>query len=453
MGSQYKLFPTFRLGEAIRDKAKARLSRVLAVPGVVLLFVGLMTAQVPPPDLTYSPEELDNMVAPIALYPDNLLSQVLVASTYPLEVVEAQQWLQQSRGLTGEGLMNAARQQNWDPSIQALAAFPDVLTLLNRDIRWTTDLGNGFLGQQADVMSAVQRMRARAQANGRLRSNTEQTVTSQVQDGQTAIEIEPANPEVVYVPYYDPLYVWGGPAWGTYPTVWNPSTNGFGYWPGIYIGSYFGSWYGWGGWGWGPSWFGHTVIVNNLFFNRYGFHGYGGGENRGVWAHNPEHRAGVPYNNAQLSGRFNSASVASRINRFESSTSFRGGNSFQGGNRAPANNSFQGGNRPQGANTGGWQRFNGGNSGTPAGGSNSFLSPRVTVPPAQRYRAPARGYNPSVVPAHRVSAPTPRFSGPSSPRSFGGGGGGGGARSFDRGGGGGGRSFGGGAGARGGGRR
>ena len=115
-----------------------------------------------------SPDQLNNLVAPIALYPDPLLSQVLAASTYPLEIVEAEQWLGQHGNLQGAQLMEAAQQQNWDPSIQALVAFPDALRLLSNDIRWATALGDAFLAQQSDVMSAVQNMRARAQANGRL---------------------------------------------------------------------------------------------------------------------------------------------------------------------------------------------------------------------------------------------------------------------------------------------
>ena len=132
----------------------------------------------PPPAQALSPEQLDTLLAPIALYPDSLLSQVLVASTYPLEVVEAAQWLAQNRNLQGQQLVDAARQQNWDASIQALVVFPDVLNRLNSDIQWTTDLGNAFLAQQADVMNAVQRLRARAQAAGRLGSNPQQTVTT-----------------------------------------------------------------------------------------------------------------------------------------------------------------------------------------------------------------------------------------------------------------------------------
>ncbi|MDE3186089.1 MAG: DUF3300 domain-containing protein, partial [Acidobacteriota bacterium] len=139
-----------------------------------------------------TPDQLDDLVAPIALYPDPLLGQVLAASTYPLEVVEAQQWLQQNGNLHGQDLINAARQQNWDPSVQALVAFPDVVTMLNRDVRWTTDLGNAFLAQQQDVMAAIQRMRVRAEQNGKLSSNQQQTVTTDQQNGQSAVVIEPA---------------------------------------------------------------------------------------------------------------------------------------------------------------------------------------------------------------------------------------------------------------------
>src|SRR5580698_2242991 len=130
---------------------------LLLTPTATLMAQDAGTAQAAAP--TLSSDQLDDLVAPIALYPDQLLGQVLAASTYPLEIVEAQQWLQQNRGLQGPQLLEEARQQNWDASVQALVAFPDVLALLNRDIRWTTDLGNAFLAQQADVMNAVQAMR------------------------------------------------------------------------------------------------------------------------------------------------------------------------------------------------------------------------------------------------------------------------------------------------------
>jgi hypothetical protein len=257
---------------------------------------------------------LNNLVAPIALYPDPLLGQVLAASTYPLEIVEASQWLEHN-SLTGQALTEAARQQPWDPSVQALVAFPDVLTKLNQDVRWTTDLGNAFLAQQADVMSAVQRMRQRAQSNGRLSSNQQQTVSTQWQDGQQAIAIQPPSQDEIYVPSYDPTYVWGAPAYGYYPPLYYPG-YGF-YWGRPYrLGFYFGGWGGWGGWGWGPGWFGNSLFVNFGFFNHYGYrhigYGYGGFGGRGIWAHDGGHRLGVPYGNAAVASRFQSASVASR---------------------------------------------------------------------------------------------------------------------------------------------
>ena len=205
------------------------------------------------------PQQLDDVVAPIALYPDPLLGQVLAASTYPLEVVEAQQWMQQNSNLRGQDLMNAARQQNWDPSVQALVVFPDALAMLSRDVQWTTALGNAFLAQQQDVMAAVQRMRVRAQANGRLNSNAQETVNTQTDNGQNAVVIEPANPDYVSVPQYNPEYVWGPPAWGYYPPLYYPPVSyGFGFGPGIYLGGILprlghrlrrvGTWLGLGSW-------------------------------------------------------------------------------------------------------------------------------------------------------------------------------------------------------------
>ncbi|HWB97238.1 MAG TPA: DUF3300 domain-containing protein, partial [Bryobacteraceae bacterium] len=236
--------------------------------------------------------------------------------TYPLEVVEAYQWLQQNRNLQGQDLANAAKQQNWDASIQALVAFPDALKLLNDDIRWTTDLGNAFLGQQADVMAAVQRLRAQAQQSGKLNSNPEVNVATQTENGQSAIEIQPANPQVVYVPVYNPAFFWG--TLYPYPPLFYPAIGvGWGFGAGISLGFFFGAGCcGWGGWGWGPSWFGHTVIVNNEFFHRYGFnHFNGGGWGRGVWRHDPAHRLGVPYADHRMTEHFRSAGRAPAIRR------------------------------------------------------------------------------------------------------------------------------------------
>ena len=384
-------------------------------------------AQSSPPPQPLSADRLDTLVAPIALYPDPLVSQVLVASTYPLEVVEAQQWLQRNGNLKGQPLMDAARQQNWDASVQALVAFPDVLANLNRDVEWTTTLGNAFLAQQSDVMAAVQRMRARAQANGRLATTPQQTVTTQTQGGQTAIEIAPADPQVIYVPQYDPVYVWGPPAWGYYPPL-DYYGYGYGFGPAIDLGFWFGGWGGWGwggwGWGWGPNWFGGSLFVNFGFFNHYGFHGghWGGGfGGRGAWQHDPSHRLGVAYPNRQLAGRYGAASLASRSTMarpgsFNTARQASTGNWSHFGSAATSAN----GNRPaaQGARgtapqsagqaTGGqWQHFQ---------GSQRYSAPAQRYSaPAQRYSAPAQRYQS----APRTSAPNSSGSG----RSFGGGGG------------------------------
>jgi hypothetical protein len=335
---------------------------------------------------------LENMVAPIALYPDPLLGQVLAASTYPLEVVQAQQWLQQNSNLHGEQLVNAARQQNWDPSVQALVTFPDVLATLTRDVQWTTDLGNAFLAQQNDVMAAVQRMRQRAQRNGKLRSTPQQNVTTQTQDGQSAVVIEPADPQVIYVPVYNPAYVWGPPAWGYYPPLFYPGIGfGFGFGPGIYLGGFYPGWgFGWGGWGlgwgWGCGWFGGGLFVNVGFFNHYGFRGgfYGGGRFAGghtAWAHDPMHRAGVAYGNRNVAARYNNSRFAAgRSTSANARTSGAAGRSFNNAgsarssapaSRASAANSNRG---SYGANRGASSGY-GRNYGNP-GSSRNYGSSR-----------------------------------------------------------------------------
>jgi Protein of unknown function (DUF3300) len=298
------------------------------------------------PRSTLAPQQLDNLVAPLALYPDPLLSQVLVASSYPLEVVEANQWLQQNRTLTGTALIDAAKQQNWDPSVQALVAFPDVLTRMNQDVRWTTDLGNAFLGQQADVMSAIQRLRARAQANGKLKTTPQETVTTDTQNGQSAITIQPADPQVIYVPTYDPTYVWGPPAFGYYPSLFYP-TYGFGFGFGIPFGGLYVGWPGWGGWGWGFNWFGRGLFVNGGFFGRYGY-GYGGyrGGFAGsrAWAHNYS-RSSVATGRAAYSRSYNTAANS----RGAAGSGFRGGAAAGSGFRGAAGQSMNRGYAGQSA--------------------------------------------------------------------------------------------------------
>ena len=262
-----------------------------------------------PPAPLSTPQQLDDLIAPIALYPDPLLAQVLAAATYPMEIAEADQWVRDHPKWKPSKLMDEAKKQSWEPSVQGLVAFPDVLKQLTQNMGWTTQLGNAFLAQQKDVMQAVQRMRTQAQAKGKLQSTPQVTVSTQDQNGQSAITIVPANPDVWYVPNYNPVYIWGPPVWGVYPPLLYPGIDiGLGWWPGIDIGLYFGGW-GWGGWGWGwgPDWFGGGIFIDHSFFHRYGFRhfdGVGGAFGRSAWAHDPQHRLGVPYGNRDVASRF-----------------------------------------------------------------------------------------------------------------------------------------------------
>lgn len=333
-----------------------------------------------------SPNQLDDLVAPLALYPDPLVSQVLVAATYPLEVVEAYQWLQRNPGLTGTALTQAAAAQNWDPSVQALVMFPDVLKRLNEDVSWTTSLGNAFLNQQADVMGAIQRLRASAEQSGKLVSTPQQQVINTTDAGQPVVEIQPVNPQVIYVPSYDPAWVWGPAAYYPYPTWYYPPYyhTGLYFGAGIGIGSFFGiGWGGWGGWGWHPGWGSRTVFVNNTFINRYGFRtGSAGLRGTAVWSHDGFHRQGVPYPNRALTQRFQGNF---RQNGMAANRSF-----------AAARPSYSGM-----ANTAPQQSFAGRSTVAPQAFSNrnSFAAAPARTPAyrgADRsYAAPARSYAPA----------------------------------------------------------
>ncbi len=198
----------------------AILCAALVVPGDTLVYgqqssTNAQAAKLPP-------NQLDSLVAPIALYPDPLLAQVLAASTYPLEIVLMQRWLDQNKTLKDKELANAVAKQPWDPSVQALAALPDVAKQLADNIQWTVDLGNAFLSQQSEVMDAVQRMRKKAQDKGTLQNSSQQTVETKVIENQSVIVIEQANPEIVYVPSYDPMIVYG-PAVYPYPPIVYPA--------------------------------------------------------------------------------------------------------------------------------------------------------------------------------------------------------------------------------------
>jgi hypothetical protein len=215
----------------------------------------------PPPPAAKTSQELEQMVAPIALYPDELVAQILAASTYPDQVVEADRWVNEHQDLKGKALADAVDPQPWDASVKALTAFPSVLSNMDKNLSWTSSLGEAYVNQQQDVMDAVQRMRQRAKNVGNLKSNAQENVTEN--DGDIAIE--PANPEVVYVPTYDPWLVYGSPlvAWpGWY---WYPGLYFAG--PGIGFGFGFGiGWLGGFGWGWhhwGFDWRHHYVWFNH----------------------------------------------------------------------------------------------------------------------------------------------------------------------------------------------
>src|SRR3974390_2340308 len=215
------------------------------------------------------PDQLDSLVAPIALYPDPMLAQVLAASTYPLEIVQLQQWLGKHKDLKDKALADAVAKQPWDPSVQSMAGLPEVVKRLADDVQWTTDLGNAFLAQQSDVMDAVQRMRKKAQETGNLKSNEQQKVETKVVESKQVIVVEQANPQGGYVPSYKPTVVYGPPVYPYPPVAYPP--------PGYYaagmaisfgIGVAMGAMWG-GGWGYGCGWGSSNVNVNvNNNFNR-----------------------------------------------------------------------------------------------------------------------------------------------------------------------------------------
>jgi hypothetical protein len=254
-----------------------------------------------PPNAPLSEGQLDQLTAAIALYPDPLIGQILAAATYPLEVVEAHRWLQDpvNAALRGDALTAELQQQSWDLSVKSLVPFPQVLQMMDSNLEWTERIGDAFLAQQPAVMDSIQRLRQKANADGALKSTPQQTVASADQQ----IEIEPTDPDLLYVPYYDPSVIFGPWAWAGYPPYYFMAPPGLligdGLWLGFGLGfPILGAYWGWDRWDWGHH--GFSVIG--------GYGGYRPGE----WAHDPAHRLGVPYRNAGLSGRFEAQSEASR---------------------------------------------------------------------------------------------------------------------------------------------
>jgi len=311
-----------------------------------------------------TPDQLDSLVAPIALFPDPILSQVLVASTYPLEIVEAGRWLSQHSNLSGKALTDAAAKQSWDASVQALVALPDVLKRMDQDVSWTSDLGNAFLAQQQGVMEAVQRLRKRASDAGALQSTKEQTVGTVTENNQSYIEIQPASTQVVYVPQYNPVAVWGpAPEYYPYPSLYYPpvstgavvAASAISFGVGMAVGALWAGGGGWNSWGWGCGWGRSNVVINNNFINNNHFNrvNVGNGNN---WVHNPAHRGGVPYNNRNVANRYQGAGkmlpsrptvgqTQQRLNNLgQGGTAGRGQGNFgqRGGGQGPAHGNLAG---------------------------------------------------------------------------------------------------------------
>jgi hypothetical protein len=248
----------------------------------------------------FSKEELTQMLAPIALYPDSLTAQLLMASTYPLELVEAERWRRQNMGLQGEELDNALKEMPWDPSVKSLCHYPDVLFAMSDKLDQTRKLGDAFLGQEDEVMATIQELRRKADQQGNLKTTTEQKVVVE----REVIRIEPADPRVVYVPVYDPLYVYGPwwyPAYPPYYWYYPPGygiTGGYiGFAPGIFIGFNLFSWV-WFDW--------HTHHIHTDYYKTRRFHHYDRHRHYGdrTWRHNPYHRRGVAYRDRRTGESF-----------------------------------------------------------------------------------------------------------------------------------------------------
>jgi hypothetical protein len=262
----------------------------------------LVVAQDEPATRRFGQEELDQMLAPIALYPDSLLAQILMAATYPLEVAQADQWAKANKNLSGDQFNDALDDKGWDPSVKALVPFPQVLAMLSERLEWTQKLGDAFLDQEDEVMDTVQKLRARAQAAGNLRDTEQQRVIAE--DGD--IEIEPAQPEIVYVPIYDPFVIYGPWWYPAFPPFFFPPprgvviVRGFGFWPRIVVGRTWG--YAWGHWDWRH----HSINVNtnrhininrNLSVTRSNIQ-------TTRWQHDVSHRKGVSYRNETTRQRY-----------------------------------------------------------------------------------------------------------------------------------------------------
>jgi hypothetical protein len=358
-------------GESLRLRWEhgimVRLKQFLAVSlaWMVVFATSPANAQEAPP-ASLSASQIDALVAPIALYPDALVAQVLAASTYPDEVVEADQWLKNNQNLQGQALAEAVNQQPWDPSVQALTQFPSVLDQLANNLSWTSALGSAFYNQQADVMASVQRLRAQAQAAGNLKSTPQMTV---VQENPQTIVIQPASPQVVYVPTYNPTVVYGTPySPPGYSTGAMVATGLISFGVGMAVGAAMsGGCCGWGWNNWNCGWHGGTVVYNrNVYVSRSNIYANGNRYYNGNWQR-PVHYGNNNYNrnnynsgnrynnnnrNTNISGNtvnINTGGNTNNVNSGNRNNNNRSGNLNANNNRPPANNPNRG-NFPQNNN-------------------------------------------------------------------------------------------------------
>ncbi len=294
-----------------------------------------------------SSEQLDQLAAPIALYPDPLLAEVLMASTYPVDVVHAERWLEDHKNLSADQLKSAADKEPWDQSIKALVATPDVLALMSSKLDWTQKLGNAVIAQQADVMDAVQRLRAKAQANNKLSSTKEQTVKVEQVDNRPIIAIEPTDPNTIYTPYYDPAVVYGEWPYPNYPPYYWPTPGYIG--AGLIaggiafgVGYALGRWAGGGGyWGGSVNWNNNNININRPI-NGNGTRWQGGAGNRGHVAHRGGRQQGLNFRGSRRQQVLNPGAGRGNL-----------GNRGGAGNRGHVAHRGSAGNRVNAGNRGG----------------------------------------------------------------------------------------------------
>ncbi len=295
-------------------QSEAQQPQLMQAPSMANGAPPMMANSMPPAQQSapqaYTPEQMDQMLAPIALYPDQLVGQILMASTYPLEIVEAQRWVKnpQNAALKGDQLQAALAQQPWDPSVKSLIPFPQVINMMDGNLQWTEQLGDAFLANQPAVMDSVQHLRQMAQNSGNLRSTPQQTVSAE----QGAIIIQPPTPQTVYVPYYDPSVVYGPWPYAAYPPYYFPPPPGYVYYPGVIsfgAGFIIADWlWGWDRW----DWHSHRIFVDEHRWDRIEPHRAFPSD--GVWAHNPADRHGVPYHSAAVRSQFGGAQAQARSN-------------------------------------------------------------------------------------------------------------------------------------------